>query len=510
MRSKRAIANIISGLILQIIVIIYGFVVPKMIISSFGSSVNGMVESITQFLAYIVLLESGFGPVVKSLLYKPIAKQDKESIQKILKSTESFFRKISLFFFIYIVILVIVFPLFINDDFSFGFTATLIIIIAISTFAEYFFGMTYTLYLQAEQKSYVISIIQSITYIISIVAVVLMVKLGMSIQSIKIVTSLIFVTRPLLQSIYVRKKYNIKLNKITEKSEIKQKWDGLAQHVASVIHSNTDVVIITIFCSLVDVSIYSVYYLVIKGIKSLMRTFTNGMDALFGNMIANNEQDNLRKKFDIYETLFLIISIIIYTCTFILIAPFISVYTADIIDANYVNYLFGYLLVIGEFIWILRIPYSTLVHSSGHFKQTRIGAWIEAIVNIVVSIALVFKWGIIGVAVGTILAMIIRTIEMIWYANKNILKRNIFTSAKKMMIAITEAVIIIFISYKLFTIDPQTYSQWFVCAIIVLAVSIVIVGLISLIFQKQYFIEICKILKKILRGKQDGNHIIRQ
>ena len=78
------------------------------------------------------------------------------------------------------------------------------------------------------------------------------------------------------------------------------------------------------------------------------------------------------------------------------------------------------------------------------------------------------------------------------------------------MIAITEAVIIIFISYKLFTIDPQTYSQWFVCAIIVLAVSIVIVGLISLIFQKQYFIEICKILKKILRGKQDGNHIIRQ
>ena len=76
MRKKKAIYNILSNLLLQIIIVIYGFIVPKVIITSFGSNVNGLISSITQFLAYITLLESGFGPVVKSLLYKPIAKQD--------------------------------------------------------------------------------------------------------------------------------------------------------------------------------------------------------------------------------------------------------------------------------------------------------------------------------------------------------------------------------------------------------------------------------------------------
>ena len=68
MRSKKALYNIITNLIMQGSAIIYGFVIPKIIIDYFGSDVNGLVSSITQFLAYITLLESGFGPVVKSIL----------------------------------------------------------------------------------------------------------------------------------------------------------------------------------------------------------------------------------------------------------------------------------------------------------------------------------------------------------------------------------------------------------------------------------------------------------
>lgn len=60
---------------LQITILICGFIVPKVIITNFGSNVNGLVSSITQFLAYITLLEAGMGPVVKSALYGPIAKK---------------------------------------------------------------------------------------------------------------------------------------------------------------------------------------------------------------------------------------------------------------------------------------------------------------------------------------------------------------------------------------------------------------------------------------------------
>lgn len=58
MRSKKAILNIITSLLLQVVVLICGFIVPKLIITNFGSNVNGLISSITQFLAYISLLES--------------------------------------------------------------------------------------------------------------------------------------------------------------------------------------------------------------------------------------------------------------------------------------------------------------------------------------------------------------------------------------------------------------------------------------------------------------------
>ena len=88
MRSKKAIKNIISSLLQQLTVIICGLILPRAIIGTYGSNVNGLISSITQFLSYITLLEAGIGTVIKSVLYKPIANKDKNQIEKILKSAQ--------------------------------------------------------------------------------------------------------------------------------------------------------------------------------------------------------------------------------------------------------------------------------------------------------------------------------------------------------------------------------------------------------------------------------------
>ena len=105
MRSKKAVKNIISSVFQQIITFVCGLIVPRAIIGTFGSSVNGLISSITQFLSYITLFEAGIGPVIKSALYKPIAKKDKYEIEKILKASQSFFRVISAIFIIYLIYL---------------------------------------------------------------------------------------------------------------------------------------------------------------------------------------------------------------------------------------------------------------------------------------------------------------------------------------------------------------------------------------------------------------------
>ena len=509
MRSKKAIYNIIGNLVLQFVIIIYGFIVPRIIISYFGSEVNGLISSITQFLAYISLLESGFGPVLMAALYKPISRRDKKEIQSILYQSERFFKSIASIFIIYIIILCILYPLLVSKSFETFYTISLIIIISAGTFAEYFFGITYKLYLQAEQKSYIVSIIQIITYILSVISVIVLAYLGASIHLIKLISGILFVLRPIFQNIYVKKKYNIIYDENTDKNyDIKQKWDGLAQHIASVIHSNTDITVLTIFCDISMVSIYSVYYLVVKGIKAILQAISNGIDATFGNIIANGEKENLKNKFSVFELFYNSISIVAFSCAIVLIVPFVTIYTIGVTDANYIRYSFGILLVISEYIWAVRQPYNMLIKVAGHFKETRIGAWIECVSNILISVILVKKYGLIGVAIGTIVAMLIRTIEFIYHSNKYILGRPILESIKKIILIILETIIIVLICKYIPYLDNINYVNWIINALMTLLISLLVVISFDFMFFKSELKSAISILKKVIKVKKKCQNIL--
>ena len=492
MRSKRAKLNILLSVILQVVTIICGFIVPKLIINSFGSSVNGLVASITQFLTYITLLDAGFGPVVKSILYKPIANKDKVTIENILKTSEKFFRKIAIIFIVYILVLCVVMPIVVSIDFDSIFTISLVVIIAISTFSEYYFGMTYRLYLQAEQKTYIISLIHIGTLILNAIMVIVLIKFGASIQVVKLVSAIIFILRPVLQNIYVKKKYNINLKNIEGNYPIKQKWDGLAQHIAYIVHKNTDIVILTLCTNIAEVSVYSIYYMIINRLKSIVQSFVGGVDAAFGNMLVKGEMDNLNKAYKKYEGFYLTIATILFSSTLFLIIPFVKVFTNGITDVDYIRPVFAYLMVIAEFICIIRQPYNDLVKVAGHFKQTRIGAWVEAISNILISFILVWNFGIIGVAIGTLFAMAIRTIEFMYHCSKHILNRSVFYTFKRLFIIAVEVSIITLIVNIIPTIQITSYTNWILQACVVLVISIVVVLLINIIFYYDNFKNIIK------------------
>lgn len=498
MRSKKAFYNIVSNLILQIITVIYGFIIPKILITKFGSDVNGLVSSITQFLSYISLLESGFGPVVKSILYKPIANKDNKKIENILAASEKFFKNISYIFIIYIIILAIVYPLIIKESFNFMFTSSLIIIISISIFAEYYFGMTYKLFLQAEQKNYIISIVQIVTYILCAVVIVLLSMFDVSVHLIKLVGTLSFAIRPIFLNYYVKKKYQINVKKGDKNYNIKNKWDGLAQHIASVIHGNTDIAILTIFCNIMEVSVYSIYYLIIRGIKLIIQSFCDGFDALFGDMLAREESSTLNKKFNMYEVFFLIIVTILFSSTFYLTLPFISIYTINFNDVNYIRPLFCFFAILSEYVGVIRLPYLYLTYAAGHFKETKKGAWLECIVNFSLSIVLVLRFGLVGVVIGTFVAMAIRTIEFVYHSNKYILKRNILKSFGKIVLSFSNTFIVLQI-LKLINLQFDiTYFNWVINSIIVVIIVSLFVLLTNYIFFPKEFKEIFNSLKKII------------
>lgn len=56
---------------------------------------------------------------------------------------------------VYVIFLVVVYPKFVNRNFSNIYTATLITVISISMFAQYYFGIVNRLLLTADQHGYV-------------------------------------------------------------------------------------------------------------------------------------------------------------------------------------------------------------------------------------------------------------------------------------------------------------------------------------------------------------------
>ena len=499
MRSKKAIINIISSIAVQAITIICGFIIPKLIISNFGSNVNGLVHSITQFLAYITLLESGFGPVVLATLYKPIANKDKGTIEEILKTSEKFFRKIAYIFLVYILILCVVFPIMVSNEFDSIFTLSLVAIIAISTFAEYYFGMTYKLYIEAEQKKYIISSIQIGTIILNTIAVITLIHFGASIQIVKLATCLIFVLRPILQNIYVKKKFKINLKQAKGNYKIEQKWEGLAQHIAFVVHRNTDIVILTICGSLADISVYSVYLMIINAIKNITHSFIGGVDATIGDMIAKGENESLNKTFKTLEGYYITIATVLFSATIFLIVPFVNLYTKGITDANYIVPEFAVLMVLAEFVWAIRQPYNDLVKAAGHFKQTRIGAWVEAISNIVISFILVWNYGIIGVAIGTLFAMAFRTIEFMYHCSKYILNRSVWYTFKRLFVIAFEIGILAVIINCLPKVEITNYQTWILLAIAITSISAIVVITINCLLYRDNVKNVLGIVKNFKR-----------
>lgn len=483
-RKKKLVLNSTSSILYQIVTIICGFVLPRFFLVYYGSEVNGLVYSITQFLGFISLAECGVGAVVQSTLYKPLADQDMQEVSKIVVSAERFFKRIAYLLLAYTAILMIFYPLITLDSFEYLFTLILIFVISISTFAQYYLGMTYKLLLDADQLGFIQYNIHSVALILNTVSCIVLMKVGTSIQMVKMTTSLIYVLQPILITRIAKKKYNIDHKIKFSEEPIKQKWHGLAQHIAAVVLDNTDTVVLTLLSTLENVSIYAVYHLVVNGVKQIIVSVTNGMQAMFGNMLAKNEKNALNNAFDNIEWLLHVLVTFVFSVTGVLILPFVSIYTAKITDAEYIVPVFAYLITLAQAAFCLRLPYHIMVKAAGHYKQTQASAIIEAAINVVVSVVLVFKFGLVGVAVGTFAAMAYRTVYLVCYLSKNILYRKIGHFLKHMIADVITAFALIAVVNafpNFFALGELNYISWIVLAIKVAVLGFVICVLINLI-----------------------------
>lgn len=491
MRSKQALKNMLSNIILQVLVAVSGIIIPRFFIKVYGSDINGMVSSITQFITYIGIVEAGIGTASTVALYGPLAKDDKEGINHILSAVKKFYRKSGWLFVALTVILIGVYPIFVRDQVSSSLVRWMIIILASSNAIDFFFLGKYRVLLTADQKNYIITGAQSIGTVLNMVVTIILIQNNVNVLIVKLVATLVYILRFVIVYIYVKKRYKyIDFSVESDDDALEQRWDALTHQIVGLIVCNTDIVLLTICMgkgSLLEISVYTVYNLVIASGTALMSSFSNGLASGFGEVISKNETDTLKRSFKNYEYLYYMVLFWCFTTLGTVFGAFIKIYTADIHDVQYFRVSLLVLFTATFFLQNVRIPGLTIICAAGHFRQTKIRAILEAVINIGVSLALVWQFGIVGVLIGTCCSYAYRSTDIILYNNKYLVKGSLKTTILRLLRNGFTSALIFAIGFAFLQMNDDSWIMFFINTIIVAAVSGLILVIVNFIFEPKEF-----------------------
>ena len=134
-----------------------------------------------------------------------------------------------------------------------------------------------------------------------------------------------------------------------------------------------------------------------------------------------------------------------------------------------------------------------LVFAAGRYKQTQWSSIIEAVLNILISVISVNKFGLNGVAAGTLFAMLYRTTYFAFYISKHIIKKKVSDYFKLLTIDAFIVVICVFVS-KLISSEATTYPSLIIMAVKVGIICLIVNIVINTVFYREMFIKSKKYL----------------
>ena len=504
-RAKKATLNISTFASYEIATMISGLILPRFILKYFGSTYNGITSSAAQFLSMISVLTLGVTASTRVALYRSLADHDIKKTSSIIAATELYMRKVARILGIYIVVLAAVYPLIIKKTtVPYWEVAALILIVGMSSFAEYFFGITYRTFLLADQSVYISNIFSCIAVILNIVVSIILIVSGFSIQVVKLGSATVFVLRPLLQNLYVRKKYKLIRNCEPDMSALNRRGDAMMHALANIVHDNTDIIVLTLFTDVLTISVYSVYNMIMMSLKKIQSVFTTGTEPIFGSMWANGEKEKIGRNLSVFEFFANSFNAVAFGTAMVMVLSFLKLYIpSNVKDVNYIRPAYAVVISLAFATQGMRVPYLALVQGIGHYKQTKHAAIAEAVINITVSVVLVNIIGLVGVAVGTLVANVYRTFQYAYYIDKNVVHRKGLVYLRKFVWALLcIAAIVIPGGYVVQKIAISGWLMWIAVAVAVGVYSVIVVSATAALLWRADFKYAFKVAKAMLNRRR--------
>lgn len=504
-RKKSSFKNMITAVSSNVLTIIVGLVAQAVFIKILGSEYLGLNGLFSNVISMLGIVELGMGSAIIYNMYKPIAENNHEKIKSLMQFYKKSYRIITLIISI-IGIMIIPFIKYIVDieSVTVGINVYLVyILFLLETICSYILSYKRSM-LYADQKEYITNIIHMGYTILVNTMQLTFLYFTHDYYLYLIIKVMMRLVENIVISSYVNRRYSYlldnnvtKLDSKTEK-DIFQKIKALFFHkIGTFIVSGTDNIIISKYLGLVTVGLYSNYYMIINAVQTVINHIIQATRASVGNLLVTESKT---KQFDIFNKIRFVnfwISCFSSICIFVIMDSFITIW---------IGYKFVLptkvllVLVINFFIVSSRSTYGAFKEAAGIFYEDRFVPIIESLLNIVLSIIFVKKFGLMGVFMGTIASgLVLWCYSYPKYVYNKLFGRKISDYIKETIYYFIIFILIAGFTYSLAILISfdNVYLQFISNVLIALIVPNVIM---LLLFSKdenfKYFINMLKGLKK--------------
>lgn len=494
-KKRKFFINFFTGLFTQFIILVLGLIVPRIVLTHYGSDTNGLLTTVTQIFTYMALLEAGISQAATNALFKPLKQNNQDNVNSILSSAQFQFRKISIFYAIGVIALSFVLPFVLKTSINYWTIFGVVLFEGLTNVVSFYFVNSWTCLLNADGKNYVVNIINFIGRLLCYLIKICLAIFAVNIAMIEIGYFLISLVKLLAFYLYFRKYYpdlkNIR-NKDFQKFSDKKYY--LISEISSVVFQSTDIILISIFLSTALSSVYSIYNLVFVSLSTLLNGAFYATTYVL-NQAYIDDLEKYKKVHNIFNSVFMSIMCVFVCVSYFLIIPFVKLYTNGVTDIDYINssfpLLFGIITLVS---WSRYVP-NNLMGISGHAKENAIISIIEASANIVVSLILINFLGISGVLIGTLVSLPIRVVGLNVISEKRILKRS---AVKTLIIYFLNYFIFgltVIVSLLIGTLETADVFEFILYGFLLVVIYTVVVFGLNIIINKDMF-QFLSLIKK--------------
>lgn len=478
-RLSKSIKNLQVAWIGQFLNILAKFVMRRFFVRYISDDYLGLDAVFTNIIGLMDLAELGIGSAVFYALYKPLAEQNEEQVLGVMQLLAKVYRLIAL---ILCGVGVLLMPLLTvitpeargvpNVQLLFGFYLA-------NTVVSYLF--TYKgLLASADQKNY-ITLRNHYIFVVSLnVTQIIIIYLTHNFVVYAAVQSMFTLAEGISLSWIMDRKYPIlrRKDKVCLPENITRKiWSDVRKIVVgragNTIISSTDNLILSNVVGLSKTGAYSNYVLVKASLQAIVCQFQSAVSASIGNMAASGEREKELEYFWFLNFITTSLYAVTSVCMFNLMQPFIVYWLGG-------NYLMDYgvlfCITVVYYLGGIRGLFKTFSMAHGVFDLEAKKAILEVVANLVISILLAVKIGLIGVLLGTVISSLFVGIPLellnVELALPEISKRRY---VKELIVYAFGTVIVLFISMRF---CDMVSMHWYIRLPLGAMISVVVFGVV--------------------------------